>query len=122
LGEEFGIADYSDLYGNHATANWGNRHCAKGYTFHRILYGPYRLKPGFGSLVEGMSGFASKNGFADRPPVRPPLALADMIAGLYGASAVLVALREIEQRGGQALVLPCDVEQPASIDQMFLCG
>ena len=23
---------------------WGNRHCAKGYTFHRILYGPYRLK------------------------------------------------------------------------------
>ena len=31
--------------------------------------GPYRDKPGFGSLVEGMSGFASKNGFADRPPV-----------------------------------------------------
>jgi len=28
--------------------------------------GPYRLRPGFGSLVEGMSGFASKNGFADR--------------------------------------------------------
>jgi nitrate reductase alpha subunit len=44
LGEEFDIADYSDLYGNHATSNWGNRHCAKGYTFHRILYGPYRLK------------------------------------------------------------------------------
>src|SRR5882757_6387708 len=44
--------------------------------------GPYRDKPGFGSLVEGMSGFASRNGFADRPPVLPPLALADMIAGL----------------------------------------
>jgi nitrate reductase alpha subunit len=44
LGEEFDIASYSDLYGNKATANWGNRHCAKGYTFHRILYGPYRLK------------------------------------------------------------------------------
>ena len=39
--------------------------------------GPYRDKPGFGSLVEGMSGFASKNGFADRPPVLPPLALAE---------------------------------------------
>ena len=62
--------------------------------------GPYRDKPGFGSLVEGMSGFAAKNGFADRPPVLPPLALADMIAGLYGANAVLIALREIEQRGG----------------------
>ena len=44
LGEEFDIDTYSDIYGNKATANWGNRHCAKGYTFHRILYGPYRLK------------------------------------------------------------------------------
>ena len=44
LGEEYDIQTYSDLYGNKATSNWGNRHCAKGYTFHRILYGPYRLK------------------------------------------------------------------------------
>ncbi|MGH8633996.1 MAG: CoA transferase, partial [Burkholderiales bacterium] len=28
--------------------------------------GPYRRRPGFGTLVEGMSGFASFNGFADR--------------------------------------------------------
>jgi nitrate reductase alpha subunit len=44
LGEQYDIHTYTDLYGKHATANWGNRHCAKGYTFHRILYGPYRLK------------------------------------------------------------------------------
>ncbi|HWQ93626.1 MAG TPA: twin-arginine translocation signal domain-containing protein, partial [Clostridia bacterium] len=44
LGEEFDVQTYSDLYGHHATTAWGNRHCAKGYTFHRILYGPYRLK------------------------------------------------------------------------------
>jgi len=44
IGEQFDVQTYSDLYGNRATANWGNRHCAKGYTFHRILYGPYRLK------------------------------------------------------------------------------
>src|SRR3954451_18430339 len=43
--------------------------------------GPYRLKPGFGSLVEGMSGFASKNGFFDRPAVGPALSLAALIAG-----------------------------------------
>src|SRR6202041_1250620 len=49
--------------------------------------GPYRERPGFGSLVEGMSGFAATNGFSDREPVLPPLALADMIAGLYGAYA-----------------------------------
>ena len=69
--------------------------------------GPYRDRPGFGSLVEGMSGFAAKNGFADRPPVLPPLALADMIAGLYGAYAVMIALREVERGGtGQVIDLP----------------
>jgi crotonobetainyl-CoA:carnitine CoA-transferase CaiB-like acyl-CoA transferase len=69
--------------------------------------GPYRDRPGFGSLVEGLSGFAAKNGFADRAPVLPPLALADMVAGLYGAYAVMVALRVAEQSGhGQVIDLP----------------
>jgi formyl-CoA transferase len=69
--------------------------------------GPYRDRPGFGSLVEGMSGFAAKNGYADRPPVLPPLAMADMIAGLYGAYAVMIALREVERGGkGQVIDLP----------------
>ena len=35
--------------------------------------GMWAEKPGFGSLVEAMSGFAAMNGFADRPPVLPPL-------------------------------------------------
>lgn len=74
--------------------------------------GPYRDKPGFGSLVEGMSGFAAKNGFADRPPVLPPLALADMIAGLYGSNAVLIALREIEQHGGKGQVIDLPLLDP----------
>src|ERR1044071_4558470 len=74
--------------------------------------GPYRDKPGFGSLVEGMSTFAAKNGFADRPPVLPPLALADMIAGLYGAMAVMIALREVEQKGGQGQVIDLPLLDP----------
>ena len=69
--------------------------------------GPYRERPGFGTLVEAMSGFAAMNGFADREPVLPPLALADMIAGLYGAFAVMVARREVERGGpGQVIDLP----------------
>ena len=69
--------------------------------------GPYRDRPGFGTLVEAMSGFAAKNGFGDRPPVLPPLALADMVAGLYGAYAVMIALRVAEQGGnGQVIDLP----------------
>jgi len=67
--------------------------------------GPYSRRPGFGTLVEGMSGFASMNGFADREPVLPPFYLADTIAGLYGASAVLIALREVETNGGKGQVI-----------------
>jgi crotonobetainyl-CoA:carnitine CoA-transferase CaiB-like acyl-CoA transferase len=55
--------------------------------------GPYAPLPGFGTLVEAMSGFAARTGFADREPVLPPFALADMMAGLYGAFAVMTALR-----------------------------
>ncbi|MBM3526725.1 MAG: CoA transferase [Alphaproteobacteria bacterium] len=55
--------------------------------------GPYAPLPGFGTLVEAMSGFAARNGFPDREPVLPPLAIADMIAGIYGAFAVMTALR-----------------------------
>ncbi|MBZ0173443.1 MAG: molybdopterin oxidoreductase, partial [Phycisphaerales bacterium] len=44
MGTQYDYEKYSDLYGNHATANWNPRQCAKGYTFHRIVYGPYRLK------------------------------------------------------------------------------
>ncbi len=67
--------------------------------------GPYAGKPGFGTLVEGMSGFAAKTGFADREPVLPPTALADMIAGLYGWAATMTALREIETKGGNGQVI-----------------
>jgi len=69
--------------------------------------GPYRRRPGFGSLIEGMSGFAAINGFGDREPVLPPMYLADGFAGLFGASAALIALRAAEQTGrGQVVDLP----------------
>ncbi|HWN48301.1 MAG TPA: CoA transferase, partial [Xanthobacteraceae bacterium] len=66
--------------------------------------GPYAPLPGFGTLVEAMSGFAARTGFPDREPVLPPLALADMIAGLYGAFAVMTALRA-RDRGGQGQIV-----------------
>jgi crotonobetainyl-CoA:carnitine CoA-transferase CaiB-like acyl-CoA transferase len=69
--------------------------------------GPYAPLPGFGTLVEAMSGFAARTGFPDREPVLPPLALADMIAGLYGAFAVMTALRARDHTGrGQVIDLP----------------
>jgi crotonobetainyl-CoA:carnitine CoA-transferase CaiB-like acyl-CoA transferase len=68
--------------------------------------GPYAPLPGFGTLVEAMSGFAARTGFPDREPVLPPLALGDMIAGLYGAFAVMTALRARDRSGrGQTIDL-----------------
>ena len=74
--------------------------------------GMWAHKPGFGSLVEAMSGFAAMNGFGDRAPVLPPLALADMIAGLYGAFSVMVALREIEVKGGKGQIIDLPLYDP----------
>jgi formyl-CoA transferase len=74
--------------------------------------GPYRRRPGFGTLVEGMSGFASMNGFADREPVLPPMYLADSIAGLYGSTAVMIALREVETNGGRGQVIDLPLLDP----------
>src|SRR5688572_8769414 len=74
--------------------------------------GPYRRRPGFGTLVEGMSGFASFNGFGDREPVLPPMYLADTLAGLYGSTAVMVALREVEQKGGKGQVIDLPLLDP----------
>jgi formyl-CoA transferase len=74
--------------------------------------GPYRNKPGFGTLAEAISGFAYKNGFADRPPLLPSLGLADAIAGLYGASAALVALREVEVNGGKGQEIDISLVDP----------
>ena len=74
--------------------------------------GPFAHKPGFGTLVEAMSGFASMNGYADRPPILPPLATADMLSGLYGASAALMALRHVEVSGGKGQVIDLSLFEP----------
>jgi formyl-CoA transferase len=67
--------------------------------------GPFAHKPGFGTLVEAASGFAAMNGFIDRPPLLPPLALADMISGIYGASATMIALRNVEINQGKGQIV-----------------
>ncbi|MGI5354675.1 CaiB/BaiF CoA transferase family protein [Streptomyces sp. CA-252508] len=56
-------------------------------------YGPYARRPGFGTLAEAMSGFAAITGEPDGPPTLPPFGLADSIAALATAYAVMIALQ-----------------------------
>jgi len=62
--------------------------------------GPYRDRPGFGTLAEAMSGYAHINGWPDGPPTLPPFALGDGVAALTGAFAVMFALWWREHGGG----------------------
>ncbi|MFJ4108669.1 CaiB/BaiF CoA transferase family protein [Oerskovia enterophila] len=61
--------------------------------------GPYRSRPGFGTLAEAMSGFAAMTGEPDGPPTLPPFGLADGVASLATAFAVMVALQSRENSG-----------------------
>ena len=67
--------------------------------------GPYKHKPGFGTLAEGYSGFAAISGFGDREPVLPAIFLGDMTTGLYGAYAVMVALWNVKVNSGAGQVV-----------------
>ena len=69
--------------------------------------GLYKNFPGYGSLVEGMSGFASMTGEENQGPLLPPTALADMISGLSGVSAIMFALfaQKNEKAKGQTIDL-----------------
>lgn len=54
--------------------------------------GPYASRPGFATLAEAMSGFASVNGEPDGPPLLPPIALTDEVTAIVAAFATLVAV------------------------------
>jgi len=77
-------------------------HINKGLIIGRISgygqTGPYASKPGFGTLAEAMSGFTYLNAHPGGPPTNPPLALADMVAGVHLALGAMIALRE-QKRG-----------------------
>jgi crotonobetainyl-CoA:carnitine CoA-transferase CaiB-like acyl-CoA transferase len=54
--------------------------------------GPYKDRPGFGTIAECMSGYIGMTGFPNTSPNLPPIPLADEIAGVFGAMAGMMAL------------------------------
>lgn len=73
--------------------------------------GPYRHRPGFGTFVEAMSGFAAMTGPPDAPPTLPPVPLADMSAALYGVGAAMIALHH-RDAGGRGQVIDLSLLEP----------
>ncbi|WP_030932950.1 CaiB/BaiF CoA transferase family protein [Streptomyces sp. NRRL S-646] len=74
-------------------------------------FGPYAHRPGFGTLAEAMSGFAAITGEPDAPPTLPPFGLADSIAGLATAYAVMTAL-SARDRTGEGQVVDMAIIEP----------
>ena len=61
--------------------------------------GPYRDRPGFDQIAQGMSGLMSVTGLPGQGPVRTGAAIADLAAGLFAALGVMTALLERETSG-----------------------
>lgn len=61
--------------------------------------GPYRDRPGFDQIAQGMSGIMSVTGFPGQGPLRVGAAVADVTAGLLAALGILTALLERETSG-----------------------
>lgn len=67
--------------------------------------GPYRDRPGFGRVAEAMSGLTHLIGDPDGPPMSPGYPLGDLIAGLFGAYSLMVALYHRDAQGGPGQVI-----------------
>ena len=81
--------------------------------------GPYRARPGFDQIAQGMGGMMSVTGMPGGGPVRAGIAVADSSAGNYAAMGVLLALLEREHSGRgqwvqtnllQSMIAMCDFQ------------
>src|SRR5215204_1302621 len=75
-------------------------------------FGPYKNRPGFGTLAEAMSGFAHVTGQPDGPPTLPPFMLADGVASLAATYAVMMALYHRDVHGGEGQLVDVNLIEP----------
>ena len=66
--------------------------------------GPYRMRPGFGTVAEAYAGFVNINGTPDAAPLLPGFGLADATTALMGAFLISTAWHE-QRRSGRGQVI-----------------
>ena len=75
--------------------------------------GPYKNRPGFGTIAEAFSGFASITGVPDGPPTLPNFGLADGVAAAYGTFAAMFALYHRDAQGsGEGQYIDLSIYEP----------
>tara|TARA_R110002124_G_scaffold52025_2_gene150035 strand:- start:26163 stop:27368 length:1206 start_codon:yes stop_codon:yes gene_type:complete len=75
--------------------------------------GPYKNRPGFGTIAEAFSGFASITGVPEGPPTLPNFGLADGVAAAYGTFAAMFALYHRDAQGsGEGQYIDLSIYEP----------
>lgn len=80
--------------------------------------GPYKDRPGFGTLAESMSGFAQLTGQPDGPPTLPPFGLADAFSAMYSVGATMFALYWRDVQGGSGQYIDSTIFEPIFVALM----
>jgi len=79
--------------------------------------GPYRMRPGFDQIAQGMGGLMSVTGAPGGGPMRVGIPVADLTAGLFAAQGIMAALLERESSGqGQWVQVSLLAAQIAMMD------
>ena len=88
--------------------------------------GPYAHRPGYDMMAQGVGGLISITGEPDRPPSKVPVAINDVMTGMYTAVALLSALRHRDSTGeGQQVdvgLLDVQVSWLANVASNYLVG
>ena len=88
--------------------------------------GPYAHRPGYDMMAQGMGGLISITGEPDRPPSKVPVAINDIVTGMYTAVALLSAVRHRDLAGqGQHVdvgLLDAQVSWLANVASNYLIG
>jgi formyl-CoA transferase/CoA:oxalate CoA-transferase len=77
--------------------------------------GPYRDRPGFDQIAQGMSGFMSLTGTSEVGPTRAGIAIADLLGGIFAAHGIQLALLARERSGRGQIVNTSLLEAMVSV-------
>jgi len=83
--------------------------------------GPYADRPGFARIAEAFAGLTERTGFPDGPPMFAGYAIADGVAGIYGAFAAMAALRQRDRTGEAQLADIALYEPVLRMMEDFIC-